>query len=407
MCGIHVYLSDSPQEDSLQHMMASGTHRGPDHSGRESISLANHWLGLAANRLMISDRSTASHQPLAGPEHSWLIYNGELYNAFELRNELLQIGGITFKSRSDTEVLLHALYQWGTDLIPRLNGMFAFAFWHGQKQELWLARDRSGMKPLYWTQADGDRVYSSEVRGLMAGLGHKLRPEPEEIKNLLMQRHPQYSGYQGVQPVQPGAYHRWSAALGWSETKWYAQPRNVTPPSEPISQLKELMTDALLRQMEAQVPMGMFLSGGVDSTLLLALQQEEGIPRLPAFSVSHRPEDVRFGTRDGDYAAQAAKQYRTTLDSLEITPQVLERFPEYIQGMDVPIGDSGGFLTWLLAGRAKSQGFGVVLSGAGADELFAGYNRLAAYQRYLRRLEFWHRTAPLLQKLAPLLPTAK
>ncbi|MEL6537275.1 MAG: asparagine synthase (glutamine-hydrolyzing), partial [Bacteroidota bacterium] len=410
MCGIHVYLADSPQDEPLAQMVASATHRGPDHSAQQSLTVPSGWLGMGANRLMISDRSPASHQPMAGPDGSWLVYNGELYNAFELRNELLQLGNITFTTASDTEVLLHALKQWGPAVIPRLNGMFAFAFWHGEKQELWLARDPVGIKPLYWTDTKTGRMYSSEVRALSAGLGQPLLPDTQELTPLLAQRYPKVTGYPEVHALPPGTYHRWSAQHGEFESVRYSPPRDKSPsedPKNPPPQLKELLTDALLRQSEAQVPMGMFLSGGVDSTLLLALQQEEGIPRLPAFTVAHRKEDQRFGTRDGEYAEQAAKQYRTTVDALEVTPKVLDRFPEYIQAMDVPLGDSGGLLTWLLAERAKAQGFGVVLSGAGADELFAGYHRLAAYQRYLRRPEFWHRTGPLLRRLSPLLPTAK
>ena len=358
-------------------------------------------MAMAANRLMISDRSPAGNQPLAGPEGSWLVFNGELYNAQDLRNELLGLPGVVFRSHADTEVLLHALFQWGRSVIPRLNGMFALAFWHGPQQTLWVARDRSGMKPLYYRDLGDARVYSSEAKALV---DEATPTSAQAIPQVLAYRYPQVSAWQGIVPVIPGELHTWQPGPGWRCESWHS-----TEVKAPLAEtpLRTRLTDALLRQLEAQARVGIFLSGGVDSTLLLALMKEEGVPRTPAFAVAHRKEDSAFGTRDGAFAAQAAKQYGTTLEVLTVEPSHLARFDEYITAMDQPIVDSGGFLTWLLAERARSQGMGVVLSGAGADELFGGYHRLAAFQRYLKRPGFWSRMAPLLRGVTKVYPTSR
>ena len=407
MCGIHLLVSETPQPQALQAMLATSTHRGPDHAGEVEVQLSSYWLGLAANRLMISDRSEASHQPLAGPDGSWLVYNGEIYNAFDLRNELLSIEEVQFRSASDTEVLLWALLQWGHAVLPRLNGMFAFAFWDGRRKELVVARDRSGMKPLHWADTAEGRIIASEIKAIKASGLLKATLDTSQIPSLLANRYSASGPYVEINPLPPGHYFRWKPDFGWQQNSFIPEQVTSPIPENPLSAVQEQLTDALLAQLEAQAKVGLFLSGGVDSTLLLAIMQAEGIPRTPAFTIAHREKDSQFGTRDAYFANKAAQQYGTSLDIHTISPEDLARFPEFMDSMDSPIGDSGAFLAWLLAEKAKDQGFGVVLSGAGADELFAGYHRHKAMANYLKHYRTWLRWRPTLKTIAPLLPTGK
>lgn len=392
MCGIHVVVDEIPKPEALAGMVAAVPYRGPDAAGIQEVILENHWLGMAANRLRISDQSTGSDQPFADDKESWLVFNGELYNAFELRNELLGQGVGNFQSASDTEVLSKALALWGARVLPRLNGMFALAYWHGPTGRLLLARDSKGMKPLYAATTSQGRIFSSSVQALLQSKLIPEEPDANEIAHLLAHRYPKGSGLVGVTPVKPGTYISWNQMDGWQETPFVTA---VAGPTSSVA-LKEVLTDALLRHGEASVRVGMFLSGGIDSTLLLALYHAEGIPRPPAFSVAWRPKDQKSATRDMVFAEKAAKQYGTSFIPKMVGPEDLLRdFDAYIKAMETPIGDSGGFLTWQLSKVAKEAGMGVVLSGAGADELFAGYNRHRAFHKCLRNPKRYRVLTPI------------
>ncbi|MTI30593.1 asparagine synthase (glutamine-hydrolyzing) [Xanthovirga aplysinae] len=413
MCGIHLIWDRKGNYDDciIENMLQSTTYRGPDHAAFRSYTFNNQKLFLAANRLRVSEVSSLADQPYSSNCGNYsLIFNGEIYNFFDLRNELLQKGH-SFNSISDTEVLLKLLIEEGRKAIPRLNGMFAFAFWDHQKNELLLARDRHGMKPLFYFQKENTFIAASETKGLLASgliqkelnknavhhyLQFKYAPKPETF-------------YKNIFQVEEG--HFLLIKDGKIAQKKAFIPNKQGLPKIPedkkgvIKKAEDLITDALFSQIESQKPVGLFLSGGVDSTLLLALNNKHGGAPLPCFSIVHDSKEGSFGTKDQHFARQAAKKYQAaSYEEIIVKEDILKNLPSIIGQMDQPIGDSASLMTYLLSEKA-SKTMGVVLSGAGADELFAGYNRHYAFYQYLNYFGKLKNFYPLIKQVSGSLPT--
>lgn len=377
-------------------------HRGPD--GQQTrIIRGNHLdVHLGHTLLQVIDPSDENRQPMATEDHRYhLIFNGEIANYRQLRQQLIR-EGTHFRTNGDTEVLLQWLIHYGKAGLSELGGMFAFAFLDQQQQTLLCARDRFGIKPLYVARA-GDRwLYCSEIKGLLASQLLPKEFHAEQLPYYLGYRHSQvgHTLFRGIDQVLPGQWREHSP-LGM-QLGSFRQPQSARQQPIQPDGIQALLQASVEQQLHADVPVGLFLSGGVDSTLLLALSHKLG-RKLPAFVAAHPPGAGSFGTEDQAYARRAARQFGAELQEVPIDATIFSRLDEYVQQLDQPIADSGGLLSYCLSEAARRQ-VTVVLSGAGADELFGGYNRHLAFARYLRHQRLLTVLRPALRAAASLLP---
>ncbi|RZS95187.1 asparagine synthase (glutamine-hydrolyzing) [Cecembia calidifontis] len=386
MCGINIIIGKDP-ENRIQSMMAATAHRGPDHSAHCQV---NNQLHFAANRLKILDLSDASNQPLwTERKDAVLVWNGAIYNYQDLRNQLLN-WGYSFRTNSDSEVLLYWLKHQGKEGVQSLKGMFALAFADLEKNSLIIARDPSGEKPLYYSEENGNWFFSSECKPIVFALKQKPTIDTGQFPYFFFLRHahPGQSFFKGIQQFPTGTC--WTMDLEGNNRKEFACSLHTDLQKTPeYSKFEDLLKDAVLKNFHAERPVGSMLSGGADSSLLYALWYEETMVQLPTFTVCFE-EKFQKKYSDPLFAKRFGKKYPSFNHPVEITFQkIQDNWKKYIQSLDQPIGDSAGILTWMLAQEASKQ-VKVLISGAGADELFGGYNRHKAYLSYHQHPKFWH-----------------
>ncbi|MES2386614.1 MAG: asparagine synthase (glutamine-hydrolyzing) [Bacteroidota bacterium] len=414
MCGINALigrLNPADAAEAMNKMNAALRHRGPEGSGmwqHEGIIMGH-------TALKISDHSGTAAQPMFSRDKQCvLIYNGELYNTAELmyRPELART---EFTGKSDTEVLLHLLCTMGRNALPLLNGMFAFVFADLHRNEIIVARDRHGIKPLFFREQAGLVSVSSEIKGLLAGPGPAPEPDYLQIPHYLLNRTARSpeTFYKGIYELMPGtcmvfrsvfAAYTGGAVSNERDILNFCEQKPLVKeisPGELLRKTEELLVQSVSRQMKADVPVGLLLSGGVDSTLIASLISEAGYKNVPAFSVINSAAQKSFGSNDFMYAEKAALQYGLKPNLLTVDSSALNRLPEFVSNLGQPIADGAGLLTKLISEVAKPR-VTVLLSGAGADELFAGYNRHKAFYNYIRFRHFL--PVNLMQAWAPILP---
>lgn len=377
MCGIAGIVAPEIEPASLGRMLKAMHHRGPDDRGIEIFRCGHSQVALGNTRLAIIDLSPAGHMPMRDPETgNWIVYNGEVYNYRELRAELVRHGK-RFRSLTDTEVILKAYAEWGLDCLGRLRGMFAFAIWDGTRGELVLARDRLGEKPLYY-YADPERglfVFASEVRALLAS---GLVPRLLDRSALSIYLH---NGFlvsprtlvRGVRSLLPGHWMRIDTrgqVVG--QGRYWCLPARTgvgggAQGRERLEALRETLAEATAQRLVSDVPLGAFLSGGLDSSSIVAL--------MTRFSNSVRTFSVGFPEPDYDestYAQWVSSRFRTEHRAVSVTAEEFERWlPDGLAAMDLPTFD--GLNTYCVARTARASGLTVALSGLGGDELFGGY----------------------------------
>lgn len=375
MCGIVGRIARHPLP-SLAPALQAMAHRGPDAQDEVHMEVANMHVQLGHRRLSILDLSNAANQPFqSGDGQQAIIFNGEIYNHHVLRQKL-QAAGEAFRTRSDTEVLLNGWRAEGFNFLPKLNGMFAFAVLDRHSERLVLVRDPFGIKPLYVAQLDdGGIAFASELRSLAHLLGRRLKPAPGATAEFLLNGflyEPQ-SGFIGVEKLMPGCALEVNLRTLQKQLHRYHDHLERNPPAGSISALIE---DELRLEVEADVPVGVFFSGGVDSSVLAA-----GAPRsVHSFLVDYGNGD------DGDSSAARAVAHTLGLhlevaehhDSGVTAQSVLDEFRAVAVGTEEPISDYTFAATRMLSRRAREAGFKVMLSGMGGDELFAGYPRYQA-----------------------------
>lgn len=381
-------------------------HRGPDSTHSTSLQLPQGTAYLGHHQLRIIDPSEQNEQPFLSPDGRYsLIYNGEIYN-YQALTYSLQQSGIQFRTNGDTEVLLHWLITHGREGISELNGMFAFVFIDNQTGNILLARDRFGVKPLYYSTQGNSFLACSEIKGLLASELIPRRPNVSQIGHYLRYRHalaPE-TFFQGIYELPPGTSMMLTANRPAASPLPYVNEIDSEEfHSVDIKTVKDTLLQAVERQLVADVPLGIFLSGGIDSTLLLALMRETGRKHIPAFVMGADPSLGAFGSNDLTYARKAAQRYGAELTEMPIPNDLLDQIDDYIPLLDQPIADSAGMLTSLLSQQAVTD-VKVVLSGAGADEFFGGYERHLAFQRYLKHKNWLVPMAPLLKATASLMP---
>jgi len=416
MCGIHLIIDkkqrlEREQPNALKEMLNATEQRGPDARSSFSFSWRKGMLHLGSNRLKIIDPDARANQPMQSSDKRYVLsFNGAIYNYFDLRNELLA-QGVQFSTQSDTEVLLHLLIRYGVQALNRLNGMFALVFYDSHEQKVLLARDRFGMKPLYYAQNDNYILASSSARAIADSecISKKLNEMALQQYLSFGYANAPITFFQGIYQLKAGHY-----MLIEGETELQSQAftpvlkrgENNTTPKEVLSQTEELLSNAVLNHLQADVPIALMLSGGVDSTLLLSLIKSLGAHPVPTFSVINTKQEASFGTEDYIYARQAAAKYGTQHYELQLeSPMLNDHHEAFLASIDQPVGDSAAFMTYLISAEIKKVA-GVALSGAGADELFGGYNRHQAFAQYLQNYQAFKRFHPLLKSGAGLLPTA-
>jgi asparagine synthase (glutamine-hydrolysing) len=383
MCGIYGQLTLTP--DNSLGLYGDGAtdclrHRGPDDQGT--------WLGqgifLGMRRLSIIDL-TGGQQPIWNADHTCcIIYNGELYNFLDLRPEL-ETRGHSFRTRSDTEVILHAYEQWGPACLHRFNGMFAFAIWDDSNKTLFLARDRIGEKPLYYYWNDKRLIFSSEIKAIVADPTVPRQLHLRGLANFLAFGHavaPE-TMYQNIFKLLPG--HYLIAKDGKIQITQYwdvgQQPpledESVLPQQEYGELILSLLEDSVRRRMVADVPVGAFLSGGVDSSAVVALMKRYANTSLKTFSLGFSIGGPYNELADARRVAKhlGTEHYELQVEHVDLV-QTLRRL---VYHYDEPFGDAAGFPVYLLSRFAREH-VKVVLAGDGGDELFGGYRRYVADQ---------------------------
>lgn len=390
MCGIFGVLARSVSPELLSGAQRSLAHRGPDDVGSVVISSAfsdGRQLGLAHTRLSIIDLSPLGHQPMQDPETgNWIVFNGEVYNFSDLRSEL-EAAGAAFRSKSDTEVVLAAYRAWGEACFGRLRGMFALALWDAGCRQLLLARDPMGIKPLYYSDAAGHFVFASEVRTL---LQTGMVPRKVDATGLLSflafgSVYEPWTMVEGVKAVTAGHLLRIGAAT--VQLREYSNPLRSVDSTHPNderskgtdpSQLTRTLRGAVLSHLVSDVPVGIFLSGGIDSSSLVAVLSQNGI-RPNTFSLVFREKEYD----EARYSREIARRFST--DHCEIPVSIddtLSILPEALRAMDQPTVD--GINTYFVSAKARAAGIKVALTGLGADELFAGYSNFKRVPRMER-----------------------
>lgn len=376
MCGIAGFVGQ--RNDKILHAMADAIrHRGPDGEGYY-FCLTN-GISLAHRRLSITDIA-GGHQPMWNEDDSvGIVFNGEIYNHMELRSELLRKGHIFKSDHSDTEVLIHGYEEWGVDLLIRLNGMFAFCIYDQNKKCLFFARDRFGKKPLYYTLFNQQLVFASELKSLLAHPGVKREIDPVSLRKYFGYGFipAPYTLYRNVSKLPGGHYMFYDLATATAKISSYWQFR-VTPDSnyaktseEDLAlELRTLLTAAVKRCMVADVPVGVFLSGGIDSSTILACaSQGEAAGRIKTFSIGFHEKEFDESDMARGIAHHFGSDHTEEIFGIDSAKEVANHV---LDMLDEPMGDSSILPTYLLSRFAK-QSVTVALGGDGGDELFAGY----------------------------------
>ncbi|MEZ6108106.1 MAG: asparagine synthase (glutamine-hydrolyzing) [Pirellulaceae bacterium] len=399
MCGITggVWTDDTKRLDAatLDRMTDALTHRGPDDRGTFLVERGTNGgetrpgCGLGFRRLSIIDLQTG-HQPLCNEtEDVWVAFNGEIYNFVELRKRL-QGAGHRFKTETDTEVLVHLYEDLGEQLFEQLNGMFAIAIWDQKHGRLLLGRDRFGKKPLYYAQQSGRLVFGSELKSLVLVPGLERSIDPRSLDEYLTYQyvpHPN-SIYREVRKIPPGCWLSWTAremrqGRFW-EPAWGEERDWSLPDAE--RELVRLFEDAVRVRLRSDVPLGAFLSGGIDSSLIAAAMVRQAKQGVKTFSIGFPHPDFD----ESAHARVVAEALGTEHHEFSVTPRALELLPKLVEHYDEPFADSSAIPTFYLAEQTKAH-VTVALSGDGGDELFGGYERYQAV-----RLGAWlDRTGPV------------
>ena len=370
MCGIngiynHKSLKDV--ENKVKLMNSLTKHRGPDYS---NIYLDSS-VCIGHNRLSIIDLDSKSNQPfISADENLVLSYNGEIYNFLELKKELSK--SYDFKTKSDTEVIIAAYSIWGIEMVYKFNGMFSFALWDKSKEELFLCRDRFGIKPLYYIEVNQSIIFSSSIKALKSFSHEELKIKEDDLLDFLQYGtvHQPNTILDKVKSVPRGSF----LMAGNQETKifeywnFFESNNSNKITSEPLKTVNKLLLESVEKRLISDVPYGIFLSGGIDSSILVAAASKVSTQKVNTFSIVFKEK----GFDERKFSRQIASKYKTNHLELELNPEeILQQIEEPFKFMDHPSVD--GINTFFISKQVHNQGFKMALSGAGSDELFAGY----------------------------------
>ncbi len=393
MCGIvGIVNSDNQRVDEalLGRMCNAIRHRGPDDDG----FYVNGPVGLGMRRLSIIDLASGQ-QPIHNQDRTaWIVFNGEIYNYLELREQLEKLGH-TFYTNSDTEAIIHAYDQYGADCPKHLRGMFAFAIWDERTEELFLARDRVGKKPLLYAQLNGGLVFGSEFSALLLHPDISRDVDSEALHHYLsfMCVPAPLTAYRAIRKLEPGHSLRWRKGEIKLERYWqpdFSHKLDIGE-EEAGERALEILRDAVRVRLMSEVPLGAFLSGGIDSSAVVALMSEASSEPVKTFSIGFEEQDfseLHHARRIAEHVGADHHEFIVRPDAMEVLPLLVEHYGE-------PYADSSAIPTYYVA-RETRRHVTVALNGDGGDESFAGYERYAAMQL----AERYHRLPAALRKLA-------
>ena len=384
MCGIAGFVCSGNRcgREILADMTDALAHRGPDDAGYTCISCGEFSIGLGHRRLSVLDLSSHGRQPMTH-ENVTMVYNGEIYNFLAIRKELESVG-YRFRSTTDSEVILKAFHHWGLDSVHRFIGMFAIALYDHLKEKLYLLRDRAGVKPLFYYRKNGAFLFASELKSFHRhpGFSSELSPEGTVLYLRYGYIPAPYTIFRGACKLRPGHYLEYDLRSGgveehryWDVVSFYNKPRLALTMDEAEEELEKILLSAFTYRMVADVPVGVFLSGGYDSTAVAALLQANHPGKLKTFTIGFREQ----GYDEAVHARKVAQHlgtdhtehYCTVKDALEIIPNLAEIYDE-------PFSDISAIPTILVSRLARQQ-VTVALSGDGGDETFCGYRKHFKY----------------------------
>ena len=375
MCGIVGIVRNDGKpvdEELLSRMNNAIRHRGPDDDG----FYINGSVGLAMRRLAIIDLKSGQ-QPIHNHDRTaWIVFNGEIYNYLEIRQQLEKLGH-TFYTNSDTEAIVHAYDQYGAECPKYLRGMFAFAIWDERTQELFLARDRVGKKPLLYAEINGQLVFGSEFSALLLHpeISKDIQPEAIDCYLSFMCVPAPLTAYRAIRKLEPGHSLRWRKGEVRIERYWqpdFSHKLNISE-DEAGERAVAILRDAVKVRLMSEVPLGAFLSGGIDSSAVVALMSQESSDKVKTFSIGFEEQDfseLHHARRVAEHVGAEHHEFIVRPDALEILPLLVEHYGE-------PYADSSAVPTYYVA-RETRQHVTVALNGDGGDESFAGYERYAA-----------------------------
>ncbi|MBI3321303.1 MAG: asparagine synthase (glutamine-hydrolyzing) [Candidatus Omnitrophica bacterium] len=385
MCGIAGFLDGGSTEallDRLNRMIATLRHRGPEQQGSRVLSAGSVRVGLGHARLKIIDLSDAASQPMANDDGSvWVAFNGEIYNYHELRSSLQQ-RGVRFRTASDTEVILRWYEAEGASCVQRFDGMFAFAVWDGRHRRLLLARDRVGKKPLFYASSGARFAFASEIKALLQD--PRLAPEVngDALAPFFLYGYvpnPQ-TLYRGIRAVPPGhLLHVTEEGERRLEMYWdvplpHAASDGAPSGAQAATTVRQLLAESVRRRLVADVPLGAFLSGGLDSSIVVGLMSQLQAEPVKTFSIGFANQPYFDET---PYARLASQRFGTRHTECFVEPASVDLVEQLVWHHDGPFADSSAIPTYLLS-RLARQHVTVALNGDGGDELFAGYLRFGA-----------------------------
>lgn len=415
VCGIAGFIGNFPP-DLLGEMNKCLAHRGPDDSG-EYFDPETH-LGLTHRRLSIIDVSARGHQPMwDATDTVCIVFNGEIFNFRELRGQL-EADGYAFRSRSDTETVLNLYLKYGDQALERLNGMFAFALWDTRDGSLLVVRDGVGVKPLYYSETPHGLIFASELKALLHCPSVERRLDYRAIHDYLtyLWCPAPRTMLQDVKKLEPGAAMRVTDGRVTSRWNFYVlpfhQPVSAMPVAEASRLVREQIQLSVDRQMMSDVPIGALLSGGLDSSSVVACAARSG-HSLDCFTIGFRDESYHLegNVDDLPYAERVARRLGVSLHTICVGPEMAEEFQRMIYSLDEPQADFAAINTFFICRLARERGIKVLLSGAGGDDIFSGYRRHRALlsERYwswlpmfarkgLRRLSSWLPVSPTIAR---------
>lgn len=389
MCGIAGFAG-RPTADGLDRMIAVLRHRGPDGTGARAFRGPLGWTGLASARLAIQDLGKDANMPMSTDDGRFTVaYNGEVYNFPELRRELVAKGR-RFRTRGDTEVVLAAYREWGPECLRRFNGMFAMAVWDSREHTLFLARDHFGIKPLYVARLPGGLAFASEAKALLELSELSAAVSPKALARYLAFLWVPEPGsiFEGVERL-PAAHYCLYRGGNPTWVRWWDvrfPPAMVARPAREVAEeLRTRFTAAVKAQMLSDVPVGAFLSAGLDSSSVVAAMAESSSAQVRTFTVAALPGGARsaYGFDDPGVAERTAKRLGCAHTSLALDADVADLLPRLAWHLDEPVADPAVFAAYMVS-KAAARDVKVLLSGMGGDEVFAGYRKYRAHDLALR-----------------------
>ncbi len=393
MCGIAGFVSNNARIDwraTLRSMSTAISHRGPDDEGFYETTTQSHQfnIGLAHRRLSIIDLD-AGHQPIGNEDGSiQIVFNGEIYNFQELRDRLISFGH-KFSTNSDTETIIHAYEEYGTQCTEHLRGMFAFAIWDSNCERLFLARDRFGKKPLFFHENNSELLFASEIKSLLQHPDVEKQVNRNAVWDYLAYRYvpAPLTLFKGIQKLLPGHCAIWENGKlnQWS----YYTPKDCLPPSNPnlrtniVEEFLANLDEAVRIRMVSDVPFGAFLSGGIDSSAIVGLMTKHSQLPIKTFSVGFKESAYS----ELDYAKVIADQFKTDHHELTISQQhIMDKLPELVRFRDAPVAEPSDIPIYLLSKEARKT-VKMVLTGEGSDEFLGGYPK-HVFERYVGMYQY-------------------